>query len=128
MGEIADMMLNGLMCEGCGEFMEDHEEPGYPRRCAGCAPNRRSSPRRRSLPNTGSQDSAFVVSIGAKTVHRVNPATKRSFCQFENNGARADSLAFGAPPPVHYFNERSEKPFLKDCKNCAALAAKAGTT
>lgn len=35
MGEIADAMLNGLFCEGCGEFM-DGEEPGHPRRCAGC--------------------------------------------------------------------------------------------
>lgn len=36
MGEIADMMINGLMCQYCGEFMEDHEEPGYPRSCGGC--------------------------------------------------------------------------------------------
>lgn len=37
MGEIADMMINGLMCEGCGEYMDDHDEPGYPRRCESCA-------------------------------------------------------------------------------------------
>lgn len=40
MGEIAEMMLGGLMCEGCGEFMDDFEEPGHPRRCLGCAPAR----------------------------------------------------------------------------------------
>ena len=34
MGEIADMMLNGLMCEGCGVFMDDFEETGYPRYCS----------------------------------------------------------------------------------------------
>lgn len=39
MGEIAEMMLEGLMCEGCGEFMEDMDEPGFPRRCAGCQPD-----------------------------------------------------------------------------------------
>ena len=38
MGEIAEMMLNGLMCEGCGEFMEDLDEPAFPRRCSACAP------------------------------------------------------------------------------------------
>lgn len=35
MGEIADMMLAGILCEGCGEFI-DESGPGHPRRCAGC--------------------------------------------------------------------------------------------
>lgn len=37
MGEIADMMLEGILCEGCGEPV-DGRAPGYPRRCRGCAP------------------------------------------------------------------------------------------
>ena len=36
MGEIAEMMLDGAMCEQCGEFIDDGEECGYPRLCAGC--------------------------------------------------------------------------------------------
>ena len=37
MGEIAEMMLDGTMCEGCGEFMNiGGEAPGYPQRCASC--------------------------------------------------------------------------------------------
>ena len=40
MGEIADSMLDGEMCEGCGEWMEDFlegkEAPGHPRRCPSC--------------------------------------------------------------------------------------------
>lgn len=37
MGEIAEMMLDGTMCEGCGEFMNiGGEPPGYPQRCAAC--------------------------------------------------------------------------------------------
>lgn len=45
MGEIAEMMLEGIMCEGCGEYMG--AGAGHPQRCAGCggglklsAPNR----------------------------------------------------------------------------------------
>lgn len=34
MGEIAEMMLSGAMCEGCGEYLGGGD--GYPRRCAGC--------------------------------------------------------------------------------------------
>lgn len=34
MGEIADMMLDGTLCEGCGEYLGD--DGGYPVRCAGC--------------------------------------------------------------------------------------------
>lgn len=34
MGDVADMMLDGSLCEGCGVFMGD--DAGYPRRCPGC--------------------------------------------------------------------------------------------
>lgn len=35
MGEIADMMIEGAMCETCGEFLGD--EVGYPRQCYACS-------------------------------------------------------------------------------------------
>lgn len=38
MGDIAEMMLSGIMCERCGEWMDDFQEPGYPRYCHGCSP------------------------------------------------------------------------------------------
>ena len=34
MGDIADMMLDGTMCQVCGEFQGD--PVGYPITCAGC--------------------------------------------------------------------------------------------
>jgi hypothetical protein len=37
MGEIADMMLDGTMCQFCGVFL-DGEPLGIPRYCAECAP------------------------------------------------------------------------------------------
>lgn len=45
MGEIAEMMVNGEMCEGCGEWLlnEDMETEnvGYPQYCSEyCAKNR----------------------------------------------------------------------------------------
>lgn len=36
MGELAEMTLNGLLCEVCGAYVEDFEEPGYPRKCEDC--------------------------------------------------------------------------------------------
>jgi hypothetical protein len=36
MGEYAEMMLEGLVCECCGEFLGDDEGPGFPRVCPGC--------------------------------------------------------------------------------------------
>jgi hypothetical protein len=36
MGEIAEMMLEGMLCEGCGEFLGDGD--GFPARCASCGP------------------------------------------------------------------------------------------
>ena len=39
MGEIADLMVNGSMCESCSEWLlkDGEEPPGYPRNCAECA-------------------------------------------------------------------------------------------
>ena len=43
MGEIADMMLDGTLCEGCGEYMG--EDTGYPTYCsAQCAGDRGAGP------------------------------------------------------------------------------------
>ncbi len=39
MGEIADMMLDGTLCEGCGVYM-DGAEPGHPRVCSSCQSER----------------------------------------------------------------------------------------
>lgn len=35
MGEVADMMLDGTLCQVCGEFLND-DPPGYPCTCYGC--------------------------------------------------------------------------------------------
>ncbi|WP_176047869.1 hypothetical protein [Burkholderia sp. BCC1644] len=37
MGEIAEMMLDGTLCEGCGVYLEGDGE-GFPRRCDDCGP------------------------------------------------------------------------------------------
>ena len=43
MGDIADMMLDGTLCEGCGVFMG--EDVGFPRLCGSCAKDRRTAGR-----------------------------------------------------------------------------------
>ena len=44
MGEIAESMLDGTLCQSCGEFIGD--PVGYPRDCAGCNPVAESQTRR----------------------------------------------------------------------------------
>jgi hypothetical protein len=41
MGEIAEMMLDGTLCQGCGELLIDPggEPQGFPGFCAGCGPD-----------------------------------------------------------------------------------------
>lgn len=40
MGDIADAILEGEMCQVCGVYMEDYIEdgigPGFPQTCIGC--------------------------------------------------------------------------------------------
>lgn len=44
MGDVADAMIEGFLCECCGTFI-DGEEPGYPRYCSPqCARDRGASP------------------------------------------------------------------------------------
>lgn len=40
MGDIADMMLDGTLCERCGEYI-DEQQPGHPRLCSGCNDDRK---------------------------------------------------------------------------------------
>ena len=37
MGEIADMMLEGMLCAGCGEFLGEGD--GFPMYCSACQPD-----------------------------------------------------------------------------------------
>src|ERR1700686_4601532 len=41
MGEIADMMLDGTLCQECGEYMDG--DSGYPRTCGACSGRHRRS-------------------------------------------------------------------------------------
>lgn len=44
MGDIADMMLEGTLCEGCGVFLECDEDMGIPMYCSEkCAKDRGAS-------------------------------------------------------------------------------------
>jgi hypothetical protein len=36
LGEIAEMMLDGTLCEQCGEYIEECEPEGFPRLCESC--------------------------------------------------------------------------------------------
>ncbi len=36
MGEISEMMLDGTLCQFCGEYLGGEE--GYPQACPGCGP------------------------------------------------------------------------------------------
>jgi methionyl-tRNA synthetase len=36
MGDIADMILEGILCDVCGMLFVDHNIPGHPRTCDDC--------------------------------------------------------------------------------------------
>jgi len=36
MGEIADMMLEGILCSQCGVALDVEDEVGYPVECSDC--------------------------------------------------------------------------------------------
>ena len=44
MGEIAEAMLDGTYCCGCGEYLHLDPVPGYPVACESCGPAQASKP------------------------------------------------------------------------------------
>lgn len=50
MGDIADMMLEGDLCQGCGEYMGEGD--GFPVWCASCEPAPKSNPAADKCPCT----------------------------------------------------------------------------
>ena len=57
MGEIADMMLDGDLCEGCGEYMGGGS--GYARRCYSCRASEKRNSRRSKVSEDESDESAM---------------------------------------------------------------------
>ncbi|MDE2096824.1 MAG: hypothetical protein KGL39_06215 [Patescibacteria group bacterium] len=56
MGEIAEMMLDGTLCEGCGEYIDDGGASGFPRYCSPqCARNAGATPEQ------SERDKPFIV-------------------------------------------------------------------
>ena len=53
MGEIAEMMIDGTLCEGCGVYLGDGQ--GFPRYCGSCAGNSFSSTYEREMKASNGQ-------------------------------------------------------------------------
>jgi hypothetical protein len=80
MGEIAEMMLDGTMCAGCGEWLNDGEDgDGFPEYCATCLPDyaeeHRDGPAHPATKATRSPG-RWLQSISDSTVDKVNEAHK----------------------------------------------------
>ena len=69
MGEIADLMISGEICEGC-QCELDGDAPGHPRYCAGCAPRDADC----SYPKVPSISSKVRCTVCGKKVKRAGEA------------------------------------------------------
>lgn len=87
MGEIAEMMLDGTLCEGCGEFLTD-DPPGYPCRCSSCRNDvRRDSVTPRSKPKVYCPDCKKPVTRDGLWQH-VSDVHKRTISPKEIDAAK----------------------------------------
>ena len=68
MGEISEMILDGILCEGCGVYIG--HECGYPRRCPGCKPNA-PSPDKMNCPTCGKRIKKAGLKMHNRVVHRI---------------------------------------------------------
>lgn len=63
MGDIADMVLNGDLCERCGVDLGDGD--GFPRKCAGCDDG--PQPYTGKLPTIRAKDGKWLETIARRT-------------------------------------------------------------
>ena len=92
MGEIADMVLEGVLCQQCGTFM-DHET-GHPQTCAGCAGevNFRTSGRPSNKIGARWSDGSHLVSNWQNRAQAEVPAKVKVVCP--NCGKRIKAVGF----------------------------------
>lgn len=94
MGEIADMMLDGTMCQGCGVWLHGGKDgPGYPGFCRDCEPaNTKVTPSQPkvSCPTCGKRVKAVGLKDHQRDAHGVKPEEPPSFSPNfdERNGIR----------------------------------------
>ncbi len=41
MGEVAEMMLDGTLCQQCGTYIDHGQALGFPRSCSDCKPRKK---------------------------------------------------------------------------------------
>lgn len=67
MGDIADMMLDGTLCEGCGEYLGD--DGGFPMRCRSCASDLEEA--ERHMQERAPKQTAAVPKIACPVCNRI---------------------------------------------------------
>jgi len=67
MGEIAEMMLDGILCEGCGVYMGD--ECGHSRRCRSCQRDAIPQPGKVACPTCGKRVKAIGLTQHMQGAH-----------------------------------------------------------
>lgn len=70
MGEYAEMMLDGTLCQVCGVFM-GHQPPGFPLTCRGCESPAHRSPavEKVKCPTCGKRVKAVGLADHQRDVH-----------------------------------------------------------
>lgn len=87
MGEFADMMLDGTLCMGCGEFLGE-DLPGY---CKACAKDRMTSPTKpaklhRSLAHPGLVFKHVVICPGCQRQFGTEDGARQHYAQKKRTG------------------------------------------
>ena len=73
MGEVAEMMLDGTLCEACGEWFGDGQAPGYPRYHKRCRPVVLPTPPKPKCPECGRKVKPTGLADHMRDAHGVKP-------------------------------------------------------
>ena len=111
MGDIADAILEGELCQYCGEHTGI--SPGYPVSCSGCEPTKRqrnyNKPKSKTVPVAPEHQCAVIVN----PVWHIHLRDKPAPYQCKKAGIK--ETADGVRMCQHHFNKHQNKQNKKQC-------------
>ena len=118
MGEIAEMMLDGCLCAGCGEYLG--ADNGYPEYCYSCTKGLKDMERKRS-----ERSAKIAGEVAIKTILELEKAFGAKFDPGVANHLRPNIMGLFRSLYVNHGGYISSDSFVKTLANNAKSQRKA---
>ena len=108
MGEVAEMMLDGTLCQGCGVFLNE-DAPGYASSCGGCAAEHKKAKKADNLRAHHKQHAAQKKVPCPTCGRRVKSAGLADHVRDSHSTTSQEPVSAPSPSPFDQYKPAFEK-------------------